>query len=88
MKTLFKRTALAAMICLSTPALASVAYVSNEKDNTLSVIDTETQEVIETIDVGQRHKHVITTWPDVQGLLIHGVVSPSSGRKKHFFVAV
>ena len=25
MKTLFKRTALAAMICLSTPALASVA---------------------------------------------------------------
>ena len=59
MKTLFKQTALAAMIGLSTPALASVAYVSNEKDNTLSVIDTETQEVIETISVGQRPRGIL-----------------------------
>ena len=59
MKTLIKRAALATMIGLSTPTLASVAYVSNEKDNTLSVIDTETQKVIETIDVGQRPRGIL-----------------------------
>ena len=59
MKSLFRHTALALAIGLSTPALASIAYVSNEKDNTLSVIDTDTQEVIETIDVGQRPRGIL-----------------------------
>lgn len=54
MKSMFKHTALAALIGLSTPALAGLAYVSNEKDNTLSVIDTDTMEVVDTIDVGAR----------------------------------
>lgn len=37
---------------------AEVAYVSNEKDDTLSVIDLETLEVIETIPVGKRPRGI------------------------------
>lgn len=59
MKSLLKHAALAAIVGLSTPAIASLAYVSNEKDNTLSIIDTETQEVVETIDVGQRPRGIL-----------------------------
>ncbi|MEP6133755.1 MAG: hypothetical protein ABJ220_09085, partial [Marinobacter sp.] len=58
MNNRLKHTALAAMIGLSTPALASVAYVSNEKDNTLSIIDTDTHMVLETIEVGQRPRGI------------------------------
>lgn len=35
------------------PASAFTAYVSNEKDNTLSVIDTSEWQVVKTIKVGQ-----------------------------------
>ena len=59
MKSLLKHAALVAIVGLSTPAIASLAYVSNEKDNTLSIIDTETQEVVETIDVGQRPRGIL-----------------------------
>jgi PQQ-dependent catabolism-associated beta-propeller protein len=37
---------------------AELAYVSNEKDNTLSVIDIAKLEVIDTIDVGQRPRGI------------------------------
>ncbi|USH02220.1 PQQ-dependent catabolism-associated beta-propeller protein [Grimontia kaedaensis] len=44
---------------LSTPALAKeVAYVANEKDDTVSVIDMDTMEVIDTIEVGDRPRGV------------------------------
>ena len=43
---------------LPVPAAAHWVYVSNEKDNTVSVIDTETDEVIETIEVGERPRGV------------------------------
>ena len=36
------------------PLLAATAYVSNEKDNTLSVIDLAKQEVVQTLKVGMR----------------------------------
>ena len=39
---------------ISIPAQAYTIYVSNEKDNTLSVIDGETLEMTETIEIGQR----------------------------------
>jgi PQQ-dependent catabolism-associated beta-propeller protein len=53
------RTFLAAAIACalglsSTCALAATAYVSNEKDNTLSVIDLNKMETVETIEVGMR----------------------------------
>lgn len=38
---------------------ADWAYVTNEKDNTVSVIDTEAMEVVKTIDVGMRPRGVI-----------------------------
>src|SRR5688572_3011100 len=43
---------------LSSPAAAYMAYVSNEKDNTVSVIDTTTMEVAHTIEVGQRPRGI------------------------------
>lgn len=40
------------------PAEAFTAYVSNEKDNTVSIVDTETGKVIETMPVGQRPRGI------------------------------
>jgi YVTN family beta-propeller protein len=40
------------------PARAYLAYVSNEKSNTVSVIDTGKWEVIHTIKVGQRPRGI------------------------------
>src|ERR1700722_6486597 len=52
-------------ICLAVaPALeagAYKAYVSNEKGNTISVIDTTTWKVVETIKVGQRPRGIALT---------------------------
>ncbi len=42
----------------ATPASAFLAYVSNEKSNTVSVIDTEKWAVINTIKVGQRPRGI------------------------------
>src|SRR5260370_37735515 len=42
----------------SLPARAFVAYVSNEKSNTVSVIDTDKWAVIKTIKVGQRPRGI------------------------------
>nr|WP_298412104.1 PQQ-dependent catabolism-associated beta-propeller protein [uncultured Halomonas sp.] len=53
-----KQTALCATffaaLVLTTVAAAERVFVSNEKDNTVSVIDGETLEVVETINVGRR----------------------------------
>src|SRR3954468_3095425 len=40
------------------PAAAFIAYVSNEKSNTVSVIDTDKWDVIKTIKVGQRPRGI------------------------------
>src|SRR5687768_12968002 len=40
-------------------AMAFTAFVTNEKDNSVSVIDTEKLEVIKTFPVGQRPRGVI-----------------------------
>lgn len=57
LKTLVVASALATMPVIS--AQAFTAYVSNEKDNTVSVIDTDKMEVIATWDVGQRPRGII-----------------------------
>ena len=44
----------AAMLLAGQTALAAQAYVSNEKDDTISIIDLETLEVTETLNVGER----------------------------------
>lgn len=43
---------------MATPASAYMVYVSNEKDNTVSVVDSTTMEVVETIPVGQRPRGI------------------------------
>src|SRR5947207_15617839 len=43
------------------PAYAYLAYVSNEKSNTVSVIDTSRWEVMRTIKVGQRPRGIEVT---------------------------
>lgn len=42
-----------------TPADAYTAYVTNEKDNTVSVIDTDKLQVIKTAKVGQRPRGIV-----------------------------
>lgn len=42
------------LICASGSTLAATAYVSNEKDDSISVIDLDTLEMVETFEVGQR----------------------------------
>ena len=45
-------------LAAATPAPAFVAYVSNEKSNTVSVIDTDKWAVTATIKVGQRPRGI------------------------------
>ncbi|MGH6713124.1 MAG: beta-propeller fold lactonase family protein, partial [Bradyrhizobium sp.] len=48
----------AGWLAATSPALAFVAYVSNEKGNTVSVIDTDKWAVTATIKVGQRPRGI------------------------------
>ena len=45
---------LAIALCLAPPAFAAKAYVSNEKDNNISVIDLDSMTVTGTLDTGKR----------------------------------
>src|SRR5215472_3970526 len=47
-----------ASLAATTPASAFIAYVSNEKGNTVSVIDTNSWTVTDTIKVGQRPRGI------------------------------
>ena len=59
-----------AAVMVPTPAaLAFTAFVTNEKDNTVSVIDTEKLEVIKTFKVGQRPRGVVLS-KDAKWLII------------------
>src|SRR6185436_11214062 len=49
---------MAVWLAAATPASAYIAYVSNEKGNTVSVIDTDKWAVINTIKVGQRPRGI------------------------------
>src|ERR1700740_2842800 len=48
-------------IALGAPAKAFTAYVSNEKGNTITVIDTARLEAVKTIKVGQRPRGIEVT---------------------------
>jgi YVTN family beta-propeller protein len=49
---------MAVWLAAATPASAFIAYVSNEKSNTVSVIDTDKWTVTKTIKVGQRPRGI------------------------------
>ncbi|MGC1973779.1 MAG: hypothetical protein WA712_20995, partial [Pseudolabrys sp.] len=46
------------IVVLIGPAKAFTAYVSNEKSNTVSVVDTDRMETVKTIKVGQRPRGI------------------------------
>ena len=48
-----------AVLFFNHSVIASVAYVTNEKDNTVSVIDIKKKKLIKTVDVGQRPRGII-----------------------------
>ncbi|WP_299676062.1 YVTN family beta-propeller repeat protein [uncultured Roseobacter sp.] len=80
---------LLAIPLLATPALADEMWISNEKDDTLSVIDIETLEVVRTIDVGERPRG-ITFSKDYSVLYVCAsdsdtvqVIDPDSGEVLH-----
>lgn len=52
------RTSLLAFTLTTAPAFADEIWVSNEKDDTISVIDIESLEVVRTIDVGERPRGI------------------------------
>ena len=58
-------TILKLSICLisflffNTNVKAKMAYVTNEKDNTVSVIDIKKKKVVQTVEVGQRPRGII-----------------------------
>jgi YVTN family beta-propeller protein len=58
-----------AMLVFAEPCFAGKIFVSNEKDNTVTVLDTDTYEVIATIPVGRRPRGVILS-PDYKELFV------------------
>ena len=58
-KTVLRLLATSCLICATAaPAAAFTAYVSNEKGNSISVIDTDTKEVVKTIKTGNRPRGI------------------------------
>ena len=52
-------TALGLIIAVASTAPAETIYVSNEKDNSISVIDGDSLQVIATVPVGQRPRGIL-----------------------------
>ena len=46
-------------IFVAKTSFANLAYITNEKDNTVSVIDIKKNKVIKTVEVGQRPRGII-----------------------------
>ncbi|MCZ4091276.1 YVTN family beta-propeller repeat protein [Sinorhizobium psoraleae] len=57
-KLTFLSAGLAVAASMSSPVSAYMVYVSNEKDNTVTVLDSTTKEVVRTLDVGQRPRGI------------------------------
>jgi YVTN family beta-propeller protein len=57
------------LIVYASPACAYTAYVSNERDNTISVVDLDQMKTVKTIPVGQRPRGITMTKDGSQILL-------------------
>src|SRR6516225_2252900 len=51
------------------PALAYIAYVTNERDNTISVVDLDKLETVKTVPIGQRPRGIVIS-PDGKALYV------------------
>ena len=78
-----------ALCTLTLPAAAGEIWVTNELDDTISVIDTDTLEVIRTVETGQRPRG-ITFSPDGTVLYVCAsdsdavqVIDPDTGEVLH-----
>ena len=60
------------LMLVARPAAAYTVYVSNEKGNSITVLDSETLEVEETIPVGNRPRGIILTNDDKYLLICAG----------------
>src|SRR5688572_26227300 len=58
MRTVLKGAILAVLALASASALAATAYVSNEKSNTISIVDLDRLEVTRTVRVGARPRGI------------------------------
>ena len=58
---MFKILLLFVSVFYSSGVDASKAYITNEKDNTLSVIDISKRKVVKTVDIGQRPRGITMT---------------------------
>ena len=67
--TALKLMAIGLGLTAAVPARAYTAYVTNEKDNTVSVIDTDTWKVTKTVDVGRRPRGIVMN-PDGKELYV------------------
>jgi YVTN family beta-propeller protein len=54
----------AATLCLAAPATAATLYITNTKDESASIIDTDTLEVVGTVQLGQGKPNRIVFHPD------------------------
>ena len=59
----------AAFFVLAAPVSAATIFVSNEKDNTITVIDSETLETIKTIETARRPRGIVLS-PDFKELFV------------------
>lgn len=62
-------SALAFSLAFAAPAAAGTAFISNEKDNTITVLDIDTMKVIKTVPVGKRPRGMVLS-PDHKTLFI------------------
>ena len=67
MRILVATIALTLLAC--SPARADTIFVSNEKDNTVTVLDSQSMKVIKTIPVGKRPRGITIT-PDFKEVLV------------------
>lgn len=54
---------------LALPAQAATAYVTNERDNTMSVVDLGQMKTVQTVAVGQRPRGILLTKDDKEILI-------------------
>ncbi|CAA2137914.1 PQQ-dependent catabolism-associated beta-propeller protein [Hyphomicrobium sp. ghe19] len=59
----------ATLLVWAVPTLAGTAFISNEKDNTITILDTDTLKVIKSVPVGKRPRGMVLS-PDYKTLFI------------------